>query len=210
MICVLSSFNSVCVCSLGLLLYWFVKCLSLCSMVFSNCCFWFFLYDEYDMIWPLITALSVPHSSDGEFSGESFISMKNAHSVFINATKSGSSKSDVLKCYLVEGLVCAWAFIDRETGAWSLIIIELIMFSEIYRVSELLRKRSSLDEDQWTEEKYVYSLKDGFLIELPGVLEWLIVGSMTVFKSIMSLLSCTVRRKGYERRMGDHCLGHKC
>ena len=69
------------------------------------------------MILPLITALPVSHNSDGEISGESFISRKNAHSVFINATKSGSSKCDVSKCHLVEGLVCAWVFIDWEIGA---------------------------------------------------------------------------------------------
>ena len=38
--------------------------------------------------------------------------MPTQKNVFINATKSGSSKSYVLKCHLVEGLVCAWVLGD--------------------------------------------------------------------------------------------------
>ena len=93
------------------------------SKVISSFCCCFFLYDEYDIIVPLITALPVSHKSDGEISGESFISRKSAHSFFIIEIKSGSSNRDVLKRHLVGDLTCSWMVNERETGAWSLIVI---------------------------------------------------------------------------------------
>lgn len=81
---------------------WFVRCLILCTRVFSSCCCCFiFLYDEYEMILPHIMALPVSHRSDGEISGESFISRTDDHFVFISVLKLGSPKSDVLKHHLI-------------------------------------------------------------------------------------------------------------
>ena len=65
----------------------------------------------------LINALPVSHNSDGTISGESLISRKDDHSLLIIELKSGSSMCDVLNRHLVGGLICAWVFIDRETGA---------------------------------------------------------------------------------------------
>ena len=46
--------NLFCIGLLGLLVYWLVRCLILCSNGFSSSCCCFFLYDEYDMIlWSL-------------------------------------------------------------------------------------------------------------------------------------------------------------
>lgn len=87
---ILSWLNLFCICSLGLSVFWFVRCLILSSKLFSSCCCCFFLYDEYEMISPLITALPVSHSTDGKISGESFISRKDAHSFLISELKSGS------------------------------------------------------------------------------------------------------------------------
>lgn len=69
----------------------------------SNFC-WFFLCDEYEMIMPLMTALPVSQSVDGEISGDLIVSRKDAHSFLINVVKSLSSRSDVLRCHLIEGL----------------------------------------------------------------------------------------------------------
>ena len=83
------------------------------------------------MIMPLMTALPVSQIIDVEISGESFTSRKDAHSLLIRAVKLGSSNSDVLKRHLVEGLFCTGMAKDNEMGAWSLMIIGWIVFSEI-------------------------------------------------------------------------------
>ena len=78
-----------------------------------------------NMIVPLITALPVSHSVDGEISGESFISRKDAHSFLINVVKSvfsECSKSDMLKYHLEVGLRCDC--VDNDTRPWSLMTIE--------------------------------------------------------------------------------------
>lgn len=69
----LSSFNSICFCSLGLVDSSFVNCLIFFSIVFSSCCCCFFLDEEYEIILPLINAFSASHNSDGGVSGDSFI-----------------------------------------------------------------------------------------------------------------------------------------
>lgn len=49
------------------------------------------------MILPLSSALLVSHSNVGEISGESFISMKDVHSLLKNESKSASLSRDVLR-----------------------------------------------------------------------------------------------------------------
>lgn len=80
---------------------------------------------------PLMTALPDSQSVDGEISGESFISRKDAHSLLIRVVKLGSSSRELLKLHLVEIFFCAGMFNVKDTGAWSLIIIEWIVFSNI-------------------------------------------------------------------------------
>lgn len=94
-ILVLANFSSYCISSLGFLLYWFVNCLILRSSAFSSSCCFIFLYDEYDMIVPWMTVFPVSHSNDGEISGESFISRKEAYSSRISVVNSVSSSSYV-------------------------------------------------------------------------------------------------------------------
>lgn len=115
-----------------------------CSRVFSNCCCCFFLCDEYDIIMPLMTALPDSQSVDGEISGESFISRKDAHFLFIRVVKLWSSMREVLKRHLVEVFFCAGLFNVKDTAAWSLIIIEWIVFSDICWIKELLIKKTNL------------------------------------------------------------------
>lgn len=76
------------------------------------------------MIMPLMTALPVSQRVDGEISGESFISRKDARSLFIRVVKLGSSRREVLKRHLVEVFFCAGMSNVKDTGAWSLMIIE--------------------------------------------------------------------------------------
>ena len=75
------------------------------------------------MILPLSTALAVSQSKVDDISGESFVSIKNVHSLLKKVLKSGSSNKEVLKRHLGEGGVGWLIFSIRETGAWSLIII---------------------------------------------------------------------------------------
>ncbi len=99
------------------------------------------MYDAYDMIIPVKTVFPVSHRSDGEISGESFISKKDAHSLLINGVKSGSCNSDVLKRHLVGDLMLRLSFIDKETGARSLIMMGCILFSWICWVNDLLTRK---------------------------------------------------------------------
>lgn len=112
-----SVFSSPCICSLGLVVLISVRCLIFCSRLFSSCCCCFFLYDEYDIFVPVITALPVSHKSDGEVSGESFISRKNAHSFLIKLSKSESRSKEILKCHLLGGLIQDWACNVIDMGA---------------------------------------------------------------------------------------------
>ena len=70
------------------------------------------------MILPLSTALHVSHSNVGEISGESFISMKDVHSLLKNESKSASLNRDVLKRHLGAGCLGCLLFKVEETGAW--------------------------------------------------------------------------------------------
>lgn len=59
--------------------------------------FFVYVFVEYDIICPLITALLVFYSVDGEISGQSLNSMKDAHSLCINAFKSAYLSNEILK-----------------------------------------------------------------------------------------------------------------
>jgi len=58
----------------------------------SICCCCFFLYEGYDIIFPLITVFPVSLSSEGVVSAELFVSRRSAHSCLIKVVKLGSSK----------------------------------------------------------------------------------------------------------------------
>lgn len=51
--------------------------------------------------------------------------------IFIRVVKLGSSRREVLKRHRVEVFFCAGMFNVKDTGAWSLTIIEGIVFSDI-------------------------------------------------------------------------------
>ena len=51
--------------------------------------------------------------------------------LFVRVVKFRSSRREVLKRHLVEVFFCTGMSIVNDTGAWSLIIIEWIVFSEI-------------------------------------------------------------------------------
>lgn len=83
-----------------------------------------------NMIWLLFCSVS---NNNGNISWESFISIKDAHSLFIRALKSGYSSSDVLNCHLMKSLIdVALMFIIRETGAWMPTMRKWIVVSGIY------------------------------------------------------------------------------
>ena len=52
-----------------------------CSRLFSNSCSFFSLYEEYEIIFNLSTALAVSQRSVDDISGESFVSIKDVYSL---------------------------------------------------------------------------------------------------------------------------------
>ena len=60
------------------------------------------------MILPLSAALPVSHSNVGEISGESFIYMKDVHSLLNNKSKFASLSRDVLKHHLKAGCLSCY------------------------------------------------------------------------------------------------------
>lgn len=119
------------------------------------------------MIFPLITAFPVSQSSDGELSGESFISIKNANSCLIMVVKSGSSSSEVLKRSVVDILVYVRVFIEKNMN---------ILLVRGCSLSNCCQGHSPLIYC------FIVSVECQFL-ELPEVLERSIMGLRTVLKS---------------------------
>ena len=76
------------------------------------------------MILPLSTALPFSHSNEGEIYGESFISMKDVHSLLKNESKSASLSRDVLKRHLGAGCLGCLPFKVKEMGMLSQIMME--------------------------------------------------------------------------------------
>ncbi len=98
------------------------------------------------MIIPLKTALPVSQRIDGDDFGESFISRKDAHSLLIRLSNSGSLRRDVLKRHMVMGLYGRTVFHVNVTGLWSLINMGWIIEYKIFDIIELLVRKKSIRE----------------------------------------------------------------